>query len=124
MGAEGEALDLRCVLEARVADARSPRIEKESVDLVVTSPPYPMVQMWDEVFSSWSEEIAAGLAEERGLEVFERMHLELDRVWAACASALRLAASPASTSETPLAGWERTSLSIRTRSDQQCCSWD
>ncbi|SVE09491.1 uncharacterized protein METZ01_LOCUS462345, partial [marine metagenome] len=26
-------------------------IEDESVDLIVTSPPYPMVEMWDTIFS-------------------------------------------------------------------------
>ena len=27
-------------------------IENESVNLIVTSPPYPMIEMWDEVFGS------------------------------------------------------------------------
>jgi DNA modification methylase len=27
-------------------------IEDKSVDLMVTSPPYPMIAMWDEIFSS------------------------------------------------------------------------
>ena len=26
-------------------------IADESVDLIVTSPPYPMVEMWDEIFA-------------------------------------------------------------------------
>ncbi|WP_429997456.1 hypothetical protein, partial [Mycoplasmopsis bovis] len=27
-------------------------IDDESVDLVITSPPYPMIKMWDEIFSA------------------------------------------------------------------------
>lgn len=30
-------------------------IEDESVHLAVTSPPYPMIEMWDEDFKSQSE---------------------------------------------------------------------
>ena len=33
-------------------------IEAESVDLVVTSPPYPMVAMWDEIFGELDENIS------------------------------------------------------------------
>ena len=33
-------------------------IEDESVDLVVTSPPYPMVAMWDEMFGELNQEIS------------------------------------------------------------------
>ncbi|MCI4352147.1 MAG: site-specific DNA-methyltransferase [Thermoplasmata archaeon] len=47
-----------------------------SVALVVTSPPYPMIPQWDDLFRAW------GAAE------FEAMHVELDRVWAACHRAL------------------------------------
>lgn len=43
-----------------------------SVALVVTSPPYPMIPQWDELFASW------------GAADFSSMHRELDRVWAAC----------------------------------------
>ena len=34
--------------EVRVADARD--LQSDGIDLVVTSPPYPMVEMWDESF--------------------------------------------------------------------------
>lgn len=44
----------------------------DSVALVVTSPPYPMISQWDRLFASW------------GATDFEGMHRELDRVWAAC----------------------------------------
>jgi modification methylase len=47
-------------------------VEKESVALVVTSPPYPMIPQWDDLFASW------------GATTFEEMHGELDRVWSTC----------------------------------------
>ncbi len=56
-------------------------IESKSADLVVTSPPYPMIQMWDEMFSSQSAKIKEALRRGRGLEAFELMHKELDAVW-------------------------------------------
>ncbi|EMN31974.1 hypothetical protein LEP1GSC083_1275 [Leptospira interrogans serovar Pyrogenes str. L0374] len=30
-------------------------LDSESVDLVLTSPPYPMIEMWDELFSVFPE---------------------------------------------------------------------
>jgi modification methylase len=56
-------------------------IAPESIDLVVTSPPYPMIEMWDEVFVSQDRTIGALLKENRGAEAFERMHQVLDPVW-------------------------------------------
>ena len=39
-------------------DARDLKeIPSESVDLVVTSPPYPMIDMWDDMFSNQNIEI-------------------------------------------------------------------
>ncbi len=55
-----------------------------SVQLVVTSPPYPMIAMWDECFESMDPAVAPLLAGERGLEAFEAMHRALDTVWAEC----------------------------------------
>jgi modification methylase len=54
----------------------------ESVDLIVTSPPYPMVEMWDLIFAGQEPGITAGLAAGRGRAVFELMHQVLDRAWA------------------------------------------
>lgn len=54
----------------------------ESVDLVVTSPPYPMIEMWDAVFAAQDPTIAEALAGGKGACAFERMHLLLDQVWA------------------------------------------
>ncbi len=53
-----------------------------SANLVVTSPPYPMIAMWDDVFSRADSSVADHLAECRGEEAFEQMHQQLDRVWA------------------------------------------
>lgn len=54
---------------------------KESVDLVVTSPPYPMISMWDSLFSYLNPEIRAQLESGNGWYAFDLMHTELDRVW-------------------------------------------
>ncbi len=56
-------------------------IEDESVDLVVTSPPYCMVQIWDNVFSEINPDIGKALKKEDGNLAFELMHQELDKVW-------------------------------------------
>ncbi|MCI4335865.1 MAG: site-specific DNA-methyltransferase [Thermoplasmata archaeon] len=54
-------------------DARKlPGIADRSIDLVVTSPPYPMLPQWDELF--------AGL----GANGYGEMHALLDDAWAAC----------------------------------------
>jgi len=52
-----------------------------SVDLVVTSPPYPMIAMWDEALSKENPTVAKALADERGMDAFEAMHGILDTVW-------------------------------------------
>jgi DNA modification methylase len=56
-------------------------VESNSVNLVVTSPPYPMVEMWDDLFGSQDAGIKSALAQGRGLQAFERMHQKLDREW-------------------------------------------
>jgi len=53
----------------------------ESIDLVVTSPPYPMIEMWDQIFASQDEKIGKALKEKDGPTAFELMHQELDKVW-------------------------------------------
>ena len=52
-----------------------------TVDLVVTSPPYPMIEMWDSMFAAQNAEIDHALQDEDGLKAFEMMHRELDAVW-------------------------------------------
>lgn len=56
-------------------------VADESVGLVVTSPPYPMVEMWDDLFISQNYEIAEALKNHRRMDAFELMNTELDRVW-------------------------------------------
>ncbi|MEM7180252.1 MAG: site-specific DNA-methyltransferase [Spirochaetota bacterium] len=63
-------------------------IAQESVDLVVTSPPYPMIQMWDELFFSLNPEIKPILARDP-MYAFETMHKELDKVWLGLAAILK-----------------------------------
>jgi DNA modification methylase len=68
-----------------VADARDlSELGDATVQLVVTSPPYPMIEMWDPIFASMNPAVADALEQERGLDAFELMHSELDRVWAEC----------------------------------------
>ena len=57
-------------------------VEDESVNLIVTSPPYPMIEMWDEVFSSLNPSIADALNNENGVEAYNLMNEELNKVWA------------------------------------------
>ncbi|MFW9947262.1 MAG: DNA-methyltransferase [Candidatus Odinarchaeota archaeon] len=56
-------------------------IESDSVDLLITSPPYPMIEMWDSLFSSLNEDIKDALEEEDGKRAFDIMHDELDKIW-------------------------------------------
>ena len=57
-------------------------VPDESVALVVTSPPYPMIEMWDAFFGQRDREIAEALKTKDGRLAFELMHRDLDRVWA------------------------------------------
>ncbi len=56
-------------------------IGDDSIDLVVTSPPYPMIEMWDQVFSQQSGEIKEAIDSSDGNRTFELMHGLLDRAW-------------------------------------------
>ena len=63
-------------------DARNLKnIPSESVDLIVTSPPYPMIEMWDEMFSHQNPEIQNALADGDGKQAYALMHEILDGVW-------------------------------------------
>ncbi len=66
-----------------IADSRDiPSLPSSSIDLVVTSPPYPMIEMWDSLFSGWSRSTAAQIGSGDGDAAFESMHRELDKAWA------------------------------------------
>lgn len=58
-------------------------IEDESIDLVVTSPPYPMIEMWDEIMALQNPLIKDALSKSPS-EAFEMMHQELDKIWKEC----------------------------------------
>ena len=60
---------------------RMPAVKDQSVDLVVTSPPYPMIEMWDRVFSETDPAIEKALARSEGNLAFDLMHQQLDAVW-------------------------------------------
>lgn len=58
-------------------------ISDDSVDLVVTSPPYPMIAMWDEIVADQNIKIKEYLVSDPD-QAFELMHQELDKVWREC----------------------------------------
>ena len=64
-------------------------VETEGVDLVLTSPPYPMIQMWDQHFSRLSPHIKDAIATGEGRAAFELMHKELDKSWREVARVLK-----------------------------------
>ncbi|WP_128477583.1 DNA-methyltransferase [Halorussus pelagicus] len=65
-----------------VGDAREmTALDDDSVELVVTSPPYPMIAMWDDLFAGLDPEIEDLLAEGDGEAAFEAMHAALAPVW-------------------------------------------
>ncbi len=51
------------------------------IHLVITSPPYPMIKMWDDVYSQQNKRIRRALTNGKGSQAFELMHGVLDRVW-------------------------------------------
>ena len=56
-------------------------IKSKSVDFVLTSPPYPMIKMWDDIFCKQNKVIKKYLKNGDGKMAFELMHKELDKVW-------------------------------------------
>jgi DNA modification methylase len=64
-------------------------IEDESVSLVVTSPPYPMIAMWDSLFTELDSEVGALIEQGEAVEAFHRMHAALRPCWEECARVLR-----------------------------------
>ncbi len=62
------ASDMRAVADGQVA-------------LMVTSPPYPMIEMWDTLFETQNAKIGTHLKQAHGFKAFEAMHALLDPVW-------------------------------------------
>jgi len=55
--------------------------QSNSIDLIVTSPPYPMIEMWDDTFFQQNRSIKNALKRGSGIEAFELMHQVLDFTW-------------------------------------------
>lgn len=64
------------------------RVGDATVDLVVTSPPYPMIEMWDGIFAAQNADIGTAIASSPK-SAFELMHRELDKVWGECFRVLK-----------------------------------
>lgn len=56
-------------------------IKDNSIALVVTSPPYPMIDMWDLSFSQQSEEVELALKKADYDLAYEQMHNYLSKIW-------------------------------------------
>ena len=65
-----------------VGDARALPLPADSVELVVTSPPYPMIEQWDGTFAALDPGVANALDGGDGERAFDRMHAVLDEAWA------------------------------------------
>src|SRR5712664_1648875 len=57
-------------------------VETDSTQLVVTSPPYPMIEMWDHLFEGILNIPTGSFAHQTN--AFELSHQFLDRVWSEC----------------------------------------
>lgn len=72
------------------ADARRmTEMADTSIDLVVTSPPYPMIEMWDDLFRKMDPGVKTCLSRQDGPAAFEAMHRLLDPVWQECFRVLK-----------------------------------
>jgi len=60
-----------------------------SVDLIMTSPPYPMIEMWDEIFIYQNPAIKDSLNKKNGIQSFNFMHEILDKIWNECYRVLK-----------------------------------
>lgn len=65
-----------------------PSLPDGTIQLIVTSPPYPMIEMWDRTFADQSEAVRRGLDEGDGPAAWTAMHERLDETWHECARVL------------------------------------
>lgn len=70
------------IINANSAELSS--VPDASVNLVVTSPPYPMIEMWDSLFCNEDPSITCDLNDGHGFAAFTKMHEILNRVWKEC----------------------------------------
>lgn len=69
--------------------AKMDHIKDEIIDLVVTSPPYPMIEMWDKIFFQQNNKIRTEFDKKNFYDSFELMHMELDKIWEECFRVLK-----------------------------------
>ena len=73
---------MKTVQRCHFDDARDMQsVADKSVQLVVTSPPYPMIGMWDDHFTRMNPAVAKAIERGDGWRAFELMHAELEPVW-------------------------------------------
>ena len=73
---------MKTIHETIFSDSRCmATLPDESVDLIVTSPPYPMIEMWDEMFSLQDSAVKRKLDQGDGPGAYELMHQLLDSTW-------------------------------------------
>lgn len=56
-------------------------LDDASVQLICTSPPYPMIQMWDALFADLDGQVAVHLEADEAWLAWEAMHKQLDRTY-------------------------------------------
>lgn len=59
-------------------------IADASINEIITSPPYPMIEMWDEILASQNATFADAMNDGAVDVAFESAHQELDKVWKEC----------------------------------------
>ena len=59
-------------------------IADASVNEIVTSPPYPMIEMWDKILALQNPTFADAMNDGSVDAAFEAAHQELDKVWREC----------------------------------------
>lgn len=64
-------------------------IKDKSINLIITSPPYPMIEMWDDIFSTQDPSIREALNAGEGNTAFSKMHKVLNSVWNECDRVLK-----------------------------------
>ncbi len=65
------------------------QIPDHSIDLIVTSPAYPMIEMWDNLYSKQNPKIKKALLQNKGQTAFDIMHKELEKTWKECHRVLK-----------------------------------
>lgn len=64
-------------------------IGDKEIDLIITSPPYPMIEMWDKIFIEQDNTIQDDINKGNGNIVFNKMHNILNRTWKECDRVLK-----------------------------------